>query len=286
MGTDVELQIRRHVEALTAAGPRFGDAPGVAAALRYISDQLREFGLAVELQRYGSELSEVNLLAEVAGTDPDAPVLDVGAHWDTVEESPGADDNASGVAGLLVLAAELAGRDAPRQGVRLCFFGGEEASPEPFLGSTAHVDAIGDRPVDGAIILEMIGYRSTRPGSQAVPERLRGLVELPEAGDFIALIGDEASAEYVVALAEGARSVPGLSVFPLLLPAAALGLVSRSDHVPYWRTGRRGVMVSDTADYRNPNYHTAGDVPSTLDYEFAAGVTTMVANAVEYLTAK
>jgi Zn-dependent M28 family amino/carboxypeptidase len=286
MRTDVEDQIRRHVEALTAAGPRFEDEPGVAAALTHISGALREAGLAVDIQRYGSELYEVNLVAELPGTDPAAPVLDLGAHWDTVEDSPGADDNASGVAGVLAVAAALAARDAPQRGVRFCFFGGEESDPKPFVGSTAHVDAAGDRRVEGGIVLEMIGYRSTAPGSQAIPPALLGLIELPDAGDFIAVVGDEGSADYVAALVEAAAQEPGLAVLPLVVPEAGLATVSRSDHVPYWQTGRKGVMVSDTADYRNPHYHTATDVPSTLDYGFAAAVTAMVTTAVEILTAK
>ncbi|OLB79826.1 MAG: hypothetical protein AUI14_09065 [Actinobacteria bacterium 13_2_20CM_2_71_6] len=275
--------LRGHIEALTAHGPRhFGNSTAVAAALRYLRFELEAAaGHPVTVEQYSAEPDEVNLVAELPGIDPDLPVLEVGAHWDTVEGSPGADDNASGVAGVLAIAEALAPLGSPSRGVRFCLFGGEEGPRgEEFPGSSAHLSTV-DGPVVGAIVLEMIGYRTTAPGSQRVPEQLVGMIDVPDAGDFIAVLGDEGSADYVVAIeAAGRRAVPDLSALALVLPAIALPLISRSDHVPYWAKGLKGVLVTDTSEYRTPHYHRADDVLATLDLEFAARVSAMVAAAV------
>jgi aminopeptidase YwaD len=272
-----------HIDVLTALGPRHHTNPrAVTATLAYLNHQLTGFGYEVGVERYGPEPDQTNLVVGIPGTEPDLPWLEVGAHWDSVEASPGADANASGVAGVLEIGRELARRDPPRRGVRLCLFGGEEGQRghRGFEGSIAHVSTV-DGQVAGAVILEMIGYRSAEPGSQQVPEPLVGLVDAPDTGDFIAVVGNDDSADYVVAVEAAARRhVPGLTVFALVLPEVALPLVSRSDHVPYWHAGHKGVLVTDTSEYRTPHYHRPGDVPSTLDLDFAADVTAMVTWAV------
>jgi Zn-dependent M28 family amino/carboxypeptidase len=252
-------RLRAHVEALTARGPRFEDLPGVAAGLRYITDQLGGMGLAVRVERFGSELHEVNLVAEIqGGTSDDA--IELCAHWDTVAQSPGADDNASGVAGVLEAARVLRDGELPARTIRFCLFGGEE---DGFGGSEAHMAHI--TPRTEAIVFEMIGYTAAR---QDFPEELTGVLDPPERGDFVALVADEAS-EALLAHFAGHLDLPGL---PLVLPDAARDVAMRSDHVPYWHTGRRALLVTDTADYRNPQYHGGGDTAETLDYGFAAGV--------------
>jgi aminopeptidase YwaD len=278
-----ESDLDRHIDVLTALGPRHHTNPrAVTASVAYLTHQLRGYGYEVGVQRYGVEPDQVNLVVTLPGTDPDLPWLDVGAHWDSVADSPGADDNASGAAGVLEVARVLATRGRPARGVRLCLFGGEEGQRghPGFEGSIAHVSTM-DGPVVGAVVLEMIGYRSSVPGSQRLPEPLVGLVDAPEVGDFIAVVGNEDSAEYVVALESAARRhVPELRVFALVLPEIALPLVSRSDHVPYWHAGYKAVLVTDTSEYRTPHYHKPSDVTATLDLEFAARVSAMVAWAV------
>jgi Zn-dependent M28 family amino/carboxypeptidase len=264
---------------LTALGPRHHSNPrAVTASVAYLKHKLSSFGYEVGVEQYGSEPDQVNLAVALPGTEPDLPWLEVGAHWDSVYDSPGADDNASGVAGVLEVGRALATRGRPARGVRLCLFGGEEGQRgrSGFEGSIAHVSTV-DSELAGAIVLEMIGYRTTRPGSQRIPEPLAGLIDAPDTGDFIALVGNEDSADLVVALESAARRhVPALKVFALVLPEIALPLINRSDHVPYWYAGHRAVMVTDTAEYRTPHYHQPGDVPATLDLEFAAQIATMV----------
>jgi Zn-dependent M28 family amino/carboxypeptidase len=277
----------RHIDVLTALGPRHHTNPrAVTATLAYLNHQLAGYGYGVVVERYGPEPDQVNLLVERPGSEPELPWLEVGAHWDSVERSPGADDNASGVAGVLEVARVLAGSGQPRRGIRLCLFGGEEGQRAVlgFEGSTAHLSTMDSR-VAGGIVLEMIGYRTAEPGSQRLPEQLAGLVDAPDTGDFIAVLGDERSADYVARIEAAARRrVPSLPVFALVLPDIALPLISRSDQVPYWQAGLKGVMITDTSEYRTPHYHQPGDVLATLDLDFAAQVTAMVAASVVDLT--
>ncbi|WP_238012038.1 M20/M25/M40 family metallo-hydrolase [Dactylosporangium sp. AC04546] len=247
-----------HITALTAHGPRCGDLPGVTAALRYMSDTLRDAGLRVTVERYGSELYDVNLVAEIPGASPDA--IELCAHWDTTPDTVGADDNASGVAGVLEAARLLRGLELPARTVRFCLFGGEETG---FLGSSAHVRGI--TPGTESIVFEMIGY--TAP-EQGFPPQLAELVDPPSRGDFIALVGEPDSMYLVHNYALHAS----LPVFPFIVPVVARDLVMRSDHVPYWESRRHSVLVTDTADFRNPHYHRPTDTIDTLDLPFAAGV--------------
>ncbi|GAB4054573.1 M20/M25/M40 family metallo-hydrolase [Catellatospora paridis] len=281
--------LRAHIGRLTAYGPRHrGDGRAVSAALDHITGCLAGYGYEVVREPYGDALHEVNLLAERAGTGT-APVLEVGAHWDSVAGSPGADDNASGVAGLLEIARLCAAEPPAPRTVRFCFFGGEEHDPEPCNGSRAHVarlDAAG-ADVEGIIVLEMIGYRDLRPGSQTFPDadgqagpELTG----PHRADFIAAVGNVEAAAYLAAIGDGgAAQVPPLPVLAVPLPSEHDAHGSRSDHQPYWAGGRLGVMVTDTAEFRNPHYHRPTDTLDTLDLDFAAQVTQSVASAVRTL---
>nr|BFE65338.1 hypothetical protein GCM10020063_098640 [Dactylosporangium thailandense] len=263
-------RLRAHVEALTAHGPRFEDLPGVAACLRYSTDQLSAMGLKVRVERYGSELHQVNLVAEIeGGTSDDA--VELCAHWDTVEASPGADDNASGVAGVLEAARVLRDADLPARTIRFCLFGGEESG---FDGSAAHQAFITAQTE--SIVFEMIGHTAAH---QRIPEELGDFLDVPERGDFIALVADERSQDLQTRFARHLE-IPSL---PLVLPAFAEHVAMRSDHVPYWDAGRRSLLVTDTADYRNAHYHRADDTADTLDYDFAANVATAAVRTITEL---
>jgi Zn-dependent M28 family amino/carboxypeptidase len=283
--------LREHVVRLTVNGPRHrGNPASVTAALDYMTKCLSSYGYAVEPERYGAAPHEVNLLTEVLG-DSAAPVLEVGAHWDSVRDAPGADDNASGIAGLLELARVFAGAAPATRALRFCAFGGEEDQPVGCTGSRAHVARLGAGGgplVEGAIVLEMIAYRDTRPGSQRFPEPEDSPqldLSLLDRGDFIAAVGNEEAAQYLAALHSGGQSqTPALMVLPVSLPSSHSANGARSDHYPYWLSGRRGVMVTDTAEFRNPHYHRATDTVDTLDFDFAAQVTRAVAQALHALT--
>jgi hypothetical protein len=195
------------------------------------------------------------------------PVLVIGAHYDANGETPGADDNASGVAGLLEL-ARLLGANAPPQPVELVAYTLEE--PPYFrttsMGSFQHAQALAEskREVRLMISLEMIGYFRDEPDSQQFP--VPGLELLyPDQGDFIAIVGrfgDFSITRRVKALGTGATNLP---IESINAPAKVPG-VDFSDHLSYWHFKLPAVMVTDTAFLRNPNYHQVSDTPDTLDY--------------------
>lgn len=201
------------------------------------------------------------------------PFVLLGAHYDSVPGTPGADDNGSAVA-VCLECARLAARHSIG-GVMIVFFNREE---DGLAGSREFVESIGGRRqrIGEAHIFEMVGFRSRAPGSQKMP---RGLpVPLaPDAGDFLGMVansGSNAIAESLMGLA--ARHVPQL---PVLALQVYLGLervftdLSRSDHAPFWRAGIPAIMWTDTAEFRNPHYHLPSDTPDTLDYDFMAEVT-------------
>ncbi|WP_405911571.1 M20/M25/M40 family metallo-hydrolase [Streptomyces sp. NBC_00963] len=276
--------VERHITALTAGGPRWReDEENVRETLRHLREELSGYGYPVVETRYGEAPHQVNLFATLPGRDIDAPLVEVGAHWDSKQGSPGADDNASGVAGLLETARALRTLGPRQRGVRFCLFGEEE---EWMLGSREHVSDIeaGGEVVEGLIVLEMIGFRDARPGAQRSPLRIPGVFSPPRTGDFIAIIADLRSLPFANAVQRSARQyVPGLRLYPVKRLGGLLRDAARSDHLPYWRSGRRGLLVTDTANLRNPHYHKATDTLGTLDLQFTADVTRAVAGAVAQL---
>ena len=233
------------------------------------------------------ERTLVNLIATRRGSIHPERVIEVGAHYDTVHFSPGADDNTSGVVGALEVARVLAAVPLART-VRFCFFAAEE---DGMLGSRHHVARIVDREdetLDGFINLEMIGFTATGSGSQQQPPIVERLVEIPDEGTFIAIVGSPVTAEF------GDRVIEGMlrageddpEALPLLgLPRLGGWIpdASRSDHAAYWTERLPAVMVTDTADFRNPHYHRASDTIATLDLPFLARVASAVAAATRDL---
>ncbi len=202
------------------------------------------------------------------------PFLLLGAHYDSVPGTPGADDNASAMAVCLECARLVA-----RHGigpVMIVFFNREE---DGMIGSGEFVASLakrGARQVSEAHVFEMVGYRSRAPGSQKLP---RGLpISLaPDAGDFLALLanrGSNAISDHLMGLA--ARHVPQFPVMALQVyfgVERAFADLNRSDHAPFWNAGIPAIMWTDTSEYRNPHYHRESDTPDTLDYGFMADVT-------------
>jgi Zn-dependent M28 family amino/carboxypeptidase len=238
----------------------------------YISGKFEEYGYEPTFQEYNSNgKSYKNIIAEIKGEEKDSIVI-IGAHYDSVLGSPGADDNASGVAAILELACLLFGEKLKRT-LRMVAFVNEEP---PFFGSEEMGSMVyakvckerGER-IDVTISLEMIGYYSSSRNSQTYPPPL-GLF-YPDRGDFIAVVGNKDSKDFMKKMAKifekKCRLRVESMVASLLLPGADL-----SDHASFWRYGYKGVMVTDTGFYRNPNYHKETDLPETLNYESLADV--------------
>ena len=215
-----------------------------------------------------------NISVEIPGNTKPGEVIVVGAHYDTVYDSPGADDNTSGIAALLELARLL--KDShPARTVRFVAFVNEE--PPWFqtesMGSLVYARAAHRKHenIVAAIPLEAIGMYSDQPGSQQYPEPM-GLL-YPDRGDFIGFVGNLSSRALV-------RNVIGIFRQTGTIPSEGsaapefLSGVGWSDHWSFWQVGYPAIMVTDTAPFRNPNYHHRSDKPDTLDYERTARVVT------------
>ncbi len=272
--------LKTHVETLTQDGPRsVNDRQATDHTVGYIKSLLSGYGyqpmeeaLGRDTTRTGNSNSFFNIIAEQRGGGDSTEILELGAHYDTVDDSPGADDNTSGVAAILEIARVLSGVETLAT-VRFCFFALEEHGR---VGSYHHVEQLrnkGEEP-DGAIILEMIGYATDRPDSQATPARIPLLFSPPTTGNFIAVVGNLRSGGLGNRFERAAKQyVPALPYFSANRVGGFFKDALRSDHKPYWDAGYRAIMLTDTANFRNPHYHKASDVPDTLNYDFLHRVT-------------
>ncbi len=245
-----------------------------AQARLYIQQRLEVAGWDVRQQPF---TGGINLIAERSGSDPSLKAILLGAHYDTVEGSPGADDNATAVATVLE-AARLLKQLTPRP-LQLVLFDLEERG---LLGSKPFVAQLPPESLQAAVILDMLGYRCDQPGCQSYPELLP--IQPPtDRGDFLAVIGDQAHAEllqYFTPQAQGQSGLPPTLTLAIpTLGGLAPDLV-RSDHAPFWKRGIGAVLVSDTANFRNPHYHQPSDTLETLDPDFLIGSAQTVINAV------
>ena len=238
-------------------------------AATWIEEQFRQAGLSVQIQEYTlTEGRYRNVIAYRPGSDLEAGVKIIGAHYDAYRDYPGADDNASGIAVLLELTRTLT-QDTPRGGQYFVAFSTEEP---PFFGSAdmgSHVFArsLTDRNVrvDLMVALDLVGYFSDEPGSQRFP--LPGLRWLyPTTGNFVAVVGDLRSGTWIRRVKQEMRSTRAIAVHSFRAPAALAG-VDWSDHHSFRKLGLPGVLVTDTAFMRYPHYHTPFDTAEKLDYE-------------------
>lgn len=236
-------------------------------AATWIVDSFREAGCQPHEQEF--MVAHVEYRNVICSFGPeDAPRLVIGAHYD-VMDGPGADDNASGVAGILELARMISAAKAPLEHrLDLVAFTLEE--PPHFrseeMGSYVHARSLvaGGADVKLMISVEMIGFYSDEPGSQSYP---MGVLEwlYPDRADFIGVVGELADRSSVARVKALMSVSDDLSVYSINAPALLTG-VDFSDHWSYWQNGLPALMVTDTAFLRNPNYHRATDRPDTLDY--------------------
>lgn len=284
MGTqDLEARLRMHVQYLAA---ELGERNSIRyanleRARLYIEQALVEAGYPVQHDAYAvSGRTYRNVVVERQGGKRASEVFIVGAHYDTAPGTPGADDNASGVAVLLELAQSL--RDfAPVPTIRLVAFALEEPPfyRSPLMGSRVHARRCRKRAerVVGMMSLEMVGYFSDLPGSQQFPLPFMRRF-YPDRGNFIALAGNFRSRGLVRRMAAGLSAAGALPVehaaFPLL-PGASL-----SDNWSFWKEGYPALMITDTSFFRNPHYHLPSDVPETLDYARMAALVSALDRAI------
>lgn len=245
--------------------------PRHAIAEERANRQIAEF-LALTLESYGYRVLHQGPYDNVVALPPEpGPYTLVCAHYDSVPQTPGADDNASAVAVLLGAA-----RTRP-PGVAFVAFNREE---DGLVGSADFVQWLAREPsapeIGDVHVLEMVGYTDYTAGSQRLPPTIPRFLLPRDVADFVAVVGlgkGSRLASGVRKAAQGALGVP--PVVSLQAPKAVLavaGDLGRSDHLPFVIDGRPAVMWTDTAEFRSPHYHQRSDVPDTLDYDFMAGV--------------
>jgi len=276
----LEVTVRTLAETI---GPRsYRDIANLAAAADFITQSFEAGGYTVTFQPYEVKGQTYrNIIAERRGTEEPDRVLIVGAHYDTVEGTPGADDNASGVAVLLEL-ARLHAETRFRKTVRFVAFTLEEP---PFfrsrqMGSRVYARSLKERGerVEAMVCLEMVGYYSQEKGSQWFPLfwlRWR----YPTTGNFITVVSNSASEPLQMQVRDALKANMALPVETFTGPWWISG-VDLSDHGSFWKEDYPAVMLTDTAFYRNPHYHRGTDRPDTLDYSAMAELVKGMAEAL------
>ncbi|MCX6558600.1 MAG: M28 family peptidase [Candidatus Aminicenantes bacterium] len=264
-------RLRADVEALCAISPSrdYLHPEALERAALYIVEQFKQAGWECSSQYFTvAGRSYQNIVARFGERNRERIV--VGAHYDVCGPQPGADDNASGVAGLLELARLVSEQKPPlKHGLELVAYCLEEP---PFfktenMGSFIHVQSLRreNAGVKLMLCLEMIGYYSEQPGSQTMPFLLLKPF-YPGRGNFIAIVGRLSDRQLVGRVKKWMRAGSRIDVRSINAPEQIPG-IDFSDHLNYWRYDIPAVMITDTAFYRNPHYHEKSDMPQTLDFE-------------------
>jgi hypothetical protein len=292
--TPPQRQVRQRLEAhVRELAGRIGERNSVhyaalEQAAAYVERELVALGYAVTSQRWTAAGGQTfrNLEATLPGRARASEVIVVGAHYDSNRGTPGADDNASGVAALLELARLLRsdGADGRARTIRFVAFTNEEVPffGTPDQGARRYVAALRERGEDvrGMLSVETIGYYATGPRTQLYPKPLNYFY--PDTGNFIGFVGNLGSRGLVH---EAIRAFRRHTRFPshgAAAPASIPG-VGWSDHEAFWAAGYQAVMITDTAPFRNPYYHTRGDTPDRIDYERMTHVVDGLAAVVRHL---
>ena len=270
MTADVALRLSDHVHRLAVTiGPRnLQHYPALQLTERYIYNELAGLGYTPRRQpflAYGLEVANIEVERRAS---EGAPIVVIGGHYDTVSGSPGADDNASGIAVLLELARAYASSVPRRATVRFVAFVNEE--PPHFrtetMGSLVYAReaaARGER-IEAMLSLESMGYYSDEPGSQQYPAPFS--LFFPDRGNFLAMVSNFRSTSLLLTARAAFKSATALPVIASPAPERIAG-VSWSDHWSFWQQGFRAIMLTDTVPFRNPHYHATTDLPGTLDYD-------------------
>ncbi len=278
-------RIRDHIRALQGIRHPLVNPQALEQAADYILAALQPLDYQISLHHFSEGQHEYrNIIATSPGARHPAERVIVIAHYDTVANSPGADDNASGVAVLLELATVLRACRFERA-LQLIAVNLEEAEQDDELGprslrgsrALAEHARANDWSIAGVVVLESVAYAGVSIPQQTPP----GLpIELPQFGDFIALVGNEDSIQLVSAFSQAIEryQIP-LPCAPLVVPGQGHVFpdTRRSDHAPFWDNDYPAIMLTDTANFRNPHYHQPSDTLETLNLPFAANVCRAVA---------
>jgi Zn-dependent M28 family amino/carboxypeptidase len=273
--SELRSHLVQHLQVISQERDPYFATAGYFFIRSYLQEQLSQWGtVAVETATIGQQTAQ-NIVLSLPGARSRPPIV-IGAHYDAVVGSPGADDNASGVAVLLELARWFA-TNPPIHPVVLVAFDLEEYG---LIGSRVMAEQWRSRrqPIRLMLSLEMLGYRDTNPESQRYPaglERLYG-----DRGDFIALIGNLKTLPDLLTLSRHLKRSVRCEWLPAGLRGKWIPDTRRSDHAPFWDAGYRAMMVTDTANLRNPNYHQPTDTLETLDLDFLTAIAFGLADSI------
>jgi Zn-dependent M28 family amino/carboxypeptidase len=266
--------MRSHVKMLSAE-PRVPGSQWHKTMERYIRLQFTDYGYSI----HPSPKGVANVVGEIG--PPDAPLFVMGAHYDSVPDSPGADDNASGVAALLEVARAFAewvreGTTPLTRRVQLVAYDEEERG---LLGSMAHCAELkaAKANVTGMISLEMLGFTSDK--QTVIP----GVKVGSKRGDFLAIVANESSEKLLYTLDEESFLLP-VEQLVVAKGSQASQLAGLSDHGAFWAHGWPALLMTDTAFLRNPHYHQATDTADTLDYNFLKGSALVALDALQVMS--
>ena len=277
--------LRDHLTMLTRTiGERSVRKPdNIEKTAAYIGAQLESYGFRSQRQTYRyKSLLVSNIIAELKPADNPARHYVLGAHYDSVSGTVGADDNASAVAVLLETARamkQLAKEEKPNLAITFVAFALEEPPVynTRYMGSRVYAAEAKQKgqTIDGMICLEMVGYACHEPGCQRYPFPLQ-FFGYPKEGNFIGIVGNGNSRRFSRSLRDSFQRNPHLPVVTLTVPFDGwiLPSVRLSDHASFWSKGYRAVMVTDSAFFRNPHYHLPSDTMETLDFGFMAELVT------------
>lgn len=263
-------ELKKRLQHIVGERSPFSSPRHLTSVENYIEKEFKGCGLSIEIDTFTYWGRSYRNVIGRAGPAGNGSLIILGAHFDSVEGSPGADDNASGVAVLLEAARILAGLRLRSQ-VLFCAFNLEELN---MIGSTHFAKKLraAGAKVSAMVSLEMVGFTDSRPGGQQYPVGLRWFY--PDRGDFIGVVGNWRSSLLLRQFSRSMRQVRGLAVETLtvlgngfLVPQVRL-----SDHSPFWDLGYPALLVTDTAFFRNPHYHGPSDTLETLDLKFMANV--------------
>jgi len=288
MEENLAANLKKHVRILSSEiGKRnYLNPHGLRKAAGYIKYTLSKCRCNLDKQIYnanGLNIEFENIIAEKK-SNKSKDILVVGAHYDTYAETPGADDNASGVAVLLELASLLS-KETFAKTLRFVAFANEEP---PFfksasMGSLRYAELCkkAGEKVEFMICLESVGYFSSEENSQKYPFPLKYFY--PDKGDFISIVSNMPSKNLMKRCADSFRKASSLRVEHLSAPQSFVPHIALSDQWSFWKQGYKAVMVSDTAFLRTPYYHTKNDTPEKLDYEKMVEVVKGTKQAIEDL---
>lgn len=270
---DLAARLRGHVIAIASREHNMANPEEYESAANYLEGQLAKAGQSVTRQAFDVRgASARNLQIEIAGSQPQRGIVVVGAHYDSVEGVPGANDNGSGTAAAVELARLLAGWK-PVHTWRVVLFANEE--PPYFktesMGSVVYAHGCKSRGerIAAMFSLETLGYYSNSPGSQHYPFPFN--LAYPDRGDFVAFVGNFGGHDLVRKTVATFRANAHFPSDGVAAPSWIPG-IDWSDHWAFWRDGWPALMITDTAPFRYPHYHTTKDTPDKVDYERLARV--------------